>query len=110
MHSPSFPKPSWRFLQFLALTTTLVATVLTWTYDAPTHIPLSIPLSIPELTHWSFKHPIDELIAAAEADFGVVLAKEAKSLDVAAKAYRKRRGRHPPPGFEEWYNFTVEHD
>lgn len=30
-------------------------------------------------------------------------------MDAAAKAYRKRRGRHPPPGFEEWYNFTVEH-
>jgi hypothetical protein len=111
MRSPSFPKPSWRFLQFLALTTTLLVAIvfLTWTYGAPTHIPLSIPLSIPGLTHWSFKHPIDELIAAAEADFEAVLAKEVKSLGAAAKAYRKRRGRHPPPGFEEWYNFTVEH-
>lgn len=53
-------------------------------------------------------HPIDTLIANAERDFSAVLAKESRTLDEAAAAYRQRRGRHPPPGFDLWYNFAKE--
>ncbi|KAK3934962.1 hypothetical protein QBC46DRAFT_59525 [Diplogelasinospora grovesii] len=55
-------------------------------------------------------HPIDNLIRAAEKEFEDKLAKESKSLSDAAAAYRKRRGRHPPPGFKEWYEFAKEHN
>lgn len=51
-------------------------------------------------------HPIDSLIRVAEADFKSTIAKESSSLAEAAKAYRKRRGRHPPPGFDKWYEFA----
>ncbi|KAH9905578.1 glycosyltransferase family 90 protein [Xylariomycetidae sp. FL2044] len=53
-------------------------------------------------------HPIDHLIHTANKDFEGLLAKKATSLVEAAEAYRKRRGRHPPPGFEQWFNFAKE--
>lgn len=53
-------------------------------------------------------HPIDDLIARAEEDFAALVAKESKTLKEAAAAYRTRRGRHPPPGFDEWYRFAVD--
>lgn len=54
------------------------------------------------------KHPIDDLIKTAEQEFADKLAKETYTLSDAAAAYRKRRGRHPPPGFEEWHAFAQE--
>ncbi|KAI9801217.1 MAG: hypothetical protein M1825_003491 [Sarcosagium campestre] len=55
-------------------------------------------------------HPIDKLVASAEQDFHALLAKESKTLEVAAAAYRKRRGRHPPPGFKAWFEFAQKND
>lgn len=55
-------------------------------------------------------HPIDSLIKVADASFNDMLAKQSHTLEEAAAAYRKRRGRHPPPGFREWYNFAAEHN
>ncbi|CAJ2509698.1 Uu.00g147240.m01.CDS01 [Anthostomella pinea] len=55
-------------------------------------------------------HPIDQLIDGAEKDFTSMLAKQSRTLAEAADAYRKRRGRHPPPGFDKWYNFAKEND
>jgi len=51
-------------------------------------------------------HPIDVLIGGAEKTFEELLKKESHDLDSAAAAYRKRRGRHPPPGFNVWYSFA----
>ncbi|RYP33327.1 hypothetical protein DL767_004822 [Monosporascus sp. MG133] len=56
------------------------------------------------------RHPIDALIRTADDTFKAVLAKESKTLAEAADAYRKRRGRHPPPGFDKWYQFAVDND
>lgn len=53
-------------------------------------------------------HPIDELIRIAEKNFREVLSKESSTLNQAAKAYRERRGRHPPPGFDKWFKFAQE--
>lgn len=53
-------------------------------------------------------HPIDRLIDIADKQFADVLSQESHSLKDAAAAYRKRRGRHPPPGFDQWYAFASE--
>ncbi|KAF6789692.1 capsule associated protein [Colletotrichum sojae] len=53
-------------------------------------------------------HPIDTLIKEADETFEALLKKESKSLTEAAKAYRERRGRHPPPGFDAWFQFAQE--
>jgi hypothetical protein len=53
-------------------------------------------------------HPIDTLIERAEKEFQEVLKKETHDLKSAAKVYRERRGRHPPPGFDEWFKFAKD--
>lgn len=53
-------------------------------------------------------HPIDTLIEAAEDTFNELLNKESHDLKSAAAEYRKRRGRHPPPGFDVWFKFAQE--
>ncbi|KAK8087539.1 hypothetical protein PG997_002500 [Apiospora hydei] len=55
-------------------------------------------------------HPIDSLIKLAETQFSDAMAKESHTLEEAAKAYRARRGRHPPPGFKGWYEFAKKHN
>ncbi|PBP17347.1 capsular associated protein, partial [Diplocarpon rosae] len=53
-------------------------------------------------------HPIKTLIDAAGKTFDELLKKETHDLNSAAAAYRKRRGRHPPPGFDLWHKFAEE--
>ncbi|KAK2060090.1 capsular associated protein [Colletotrichum caudatum] len=54
------------------------------------------------------QHPIDTLIKEAGETFNELLKRETKTLPDAAKAYRERRGRHPPPGFDAWFQFAQE--
>ncbi|CAK7266338.1 hypothetical protein SEPCBS57363_002044 [Sporothrix epigloea] len=49
------------------------------------------------------EHPIGQLIKDAEQAFQEMLAEDPVSLSAAALTYRNRRGRHPPPGFDVWY-------
>jgi hypothetical protein len=53
-------------------------------------------------------HPIDTLMERAAKAQEELLKKESHDLKSAAAAYRKRRGRHPPPGFDVWYDFAKE--
>lgn len=55
-------------------------------------------------------HPIDKLIYDAQMNFAELIYKESKTIEDAAQAYRKRRGRHPPPGFDKWYKFATDHN
>lgn len=56
------------------------------------------------------RHPIEVLIEGAEKEFQKILSKETFDLKSAAQAYRQRRGRHPPPGFDKWFEFAQEND
>jgi Glycosyl transferase family 90 len=58
----------------------------------------------------SSAHPIDRLIERADKAFDEILNKQTHSLEGAADAYRKARGRHPPPGFDAWFKFAQERD
>ncbi|KAH8592326.1 glycosyltransferase family 90 protein [Bisporella sp. PMI_857] len=53
-------------------------------------------------------HPIDRLIDDAQKTFDELMKKQSNDLNTAAAEYRKRRGRHPPPGFDTWYAFAME--
>ncbi|KAG9251074.1 glycosyltransferase family 90 protein [Emericellopsis atlantica] len=55
-------------------------------------------------------HPLDRLIYDAEHTFAELLSKETRTLSEAAQAYRERRGRHPPPGFDRWFEFAQAND
>ncbi|KAI1844649.1 hypothetical protein JX266_009105 [Neoarthrinium moseri] len=48
-------------------------------------------------------HPISELIDGAFTSLSHLLCERSFSLEQAADRYRKRRGRHPPPGFDKWF-------
>ncbi|KAI9847314.1 MAG: hypothetical protein M1837_002901 [Sclerophora amabilis] len=51
-------------------------------------------------------HPIETLIKAAEAEYNLLMSKETHDVGAAAAEYRNRRGRHPPPGFQAWFEFA----
>lgn len=51
-------------------------------------------------------HPIDILIQQANEEWQHALSKDPADLPTAVEQYRGRRGRHPPPGFAEWYDFA----
>jgi Glycosyl transferase family 90 len=55
-------------------------------------------------------HPITTLIQNGEEQFSHLLSKETHDLAAAAQAYREARGRHPPPGFDTWYDVAKAHD
>lgn len=51
-------------------------------------------------------HPIDRLVYDAQHTFAEIISRQSNTLEDAAQAYRKRRGRHPPPGFDAWFKFA----
>lgn len=53
-------------------------------------------------------HPIDELIRKGKNRYRKLKKKQSNTLEEAAQAYRSRRGRHPPPGFDRWWAFAQE--
>ncbi|KAF1958069.1 hypothetical protein CC80DRAFT_40187 [Byssothecium circinans] len=55
-------------------------------------------------------HPIDYLIHEAKKTQKELLAKRTHDLGTTAEAYRKRRGRHPPPGFDKWFEYAKAHN
>ncbi|ETS82870.1 hypothetical protein PFICI_04746 [Pestalotiopsis fici W106-1] len=58
----------------------------------------------------SNKHPIEELMADARMRQETLLAARSWDLPTAAARYRKRHGRHPPPGFDAWLQYALDHD
>ncbi|KAJ4294344.1 hypothetical protein N0V90_008034 [Kalmusia sp. IMI 367209] len=52
-------------------------------------------------------HPIQRLMQEAQKRFDAVLQENPTSVEDAAKRYRLRRGRHPPPGFGAWYAYAA---
>ncbi|KAE8355554.1 hypothetical protein BDV28DRAFT_128673 [Aspergillus coremiiformis] len=55
-------------------------------------------------------HPIDGLIDHAQQEWDQLLSKQVRHLADATAEYRRRRGRHPPPGFDQWFTFAQQKD
>lgn len=55
-------------------------------------------------------HPIDDLIKDARLQFNMLMGKRSVTVEQAAARYRERRGRHPPPGFDKWFEVALEKD
>lgn len=51
----------------------------------------------------STRHPLDDVIGKAREAHQSRISKETTGIYEAVYAYRNRRGRHPPPGFEKWH-------
>ncbi|KAG6027333.1 hypothetical protein E4U41_000959 [Claviceps citrina] len=67
----------------------------------------SLRKTIPQAVH---HHPARKLMVEAKAHHDALLAKRSHSLEAAAAAYRTRRGRHPPPGFDLWFEGASKAD
>ena len=121
---PRFPRPRFKSLLYFA-TTIFCLLYLTLRYhediaEIPDRWPIFSPERATSLSspHAIFTkhddptqqlHPIDTLIERADGQFPELLAKETHGLQEAAQAYRARRGRHPPPWFDEWVKFAEDH-
>ncbi|KAI0395388.1 glycosyltransferase family 90 protein [Xylariaceae sp. FL0594] len=55
-------------------------------------------------------HPIEDLIHEAHMIQVDLLKEQSHDVAAAAARYRKRRGRHPPPGFDAWASYAFKHD
>lgn len=55
-------------------------------------------------------HPIDDLIATAEAQYQDVMARATFNLADAESTYIARRGRRPPPRFDIWFDYAQRHN
>ena len=63
---------------------------------------------IPTSLSFGFKHPIKKLMIDARLKQEALLEKRSFDVNTAAARYRERRGRHPPPGFEQWFEAAIE--
>ncbi|KAF4628383.1 hypothetical protein G7Y89_g9765 [Cudoniella acicularis] len=53
-------------------------------------------------------HPIVELLHRADGEFRALLNRETYDVAAAARQYREKRGRHPPPGFDKWWQYAYD--
>lgn len=60
----------------------------------------------PEPARQSETHPIARLMQEADARFRVYESAVSTSFGQTVEKYRSRYGRHPPPGFKDWYQFA----
>ncbi|EOA84657.1 glycosyltransferase family 90 protein [Exserohilum turcica Et28A] len=97
------------FLTGLGILLLNISLLLLWHVHTPPHVASHSALHAPRPDALG-AHPIDKLIADANEEFDELISKRATNLKSAAEAYRKRRGRHPPPGFDAWFDFAQKHD
>ena len=98
-----------RLSLFLAISCVLTISAFLWTLVPRDVTPVGIPhFNRPAPTPQT--HPIDTLMKKADREWHRLMAKETTDLESAAKAYRWRRGRHPPPGFDKWMEFAQQRD
>ncbi|CAK4030329.1 glycosyltransferase family 90 [Lecanosticta acicola] len=79
-----------------------------WSGPAAVAIPSSSTPNtrLPQIKHQNKDHPIDQLIVRANEGFRLLIGKKTENVHDAARAYRARRGREPPPHFDEWFEYA----
>ncbi|KAJ8294104.1 Beta-1,2-xylosyltransferase 1 [Rhodotorula toruloides] len=58
----------------------------------------------------TMRHPIHDLIANATKTWEDKLQRQSKTLEEAVREYKRRFGRRPPKGFDDWFRFAKEND
>ncbi|GAA6028212.1 hypothetical protein JCM8097_006919 [Rhodosporidiobolus ruineniae] len=58
----------------------------------------------------TMRHPIHDLIANATDAWEKKLARQSKTLEEAVREYKRRFGRKPPKGFDDWFRFAQDND
>jgi hypothetical protein len=80
-------------------------------WDTKINIPKmpSIP-SIPRPLTFGSEHPIKSMMKEARELQEERMSRRSFDVRIAAARYRARRGRHPPPGFDKWFQAAMEND
>ena len=68
---------------------------------------------LPSFTHQRTvldDHPIPHLMAEAEDNFKQLLSRQSTTLKKAVAEYKRRYGRNPPKGFDQWWDFARKHN
>ncbi|WPH04930.1 Beta-1,2-xylosyltransferase 1, protein [Acrodontium crateriforme] len=68
----------------------------------------AVPQLPADSNHFDEKHPIGRLSRDAEDRFQKYDVGRSKTFKETVQKYRLAYGRHPPPGFKEWYKFARE--
>jgi hypothetical protein len=55
-------------------------------------------------------HPITAMMQEAQEKFRNLMSRQSKTLNQAVAEYKKRYGRPPPKGFDDWYKFATENN
>ncbi|BGP24738.1 glycosyltransferase family 90 protein [Rhodotorula toruloides] len=58
----------------------------------------------------AMRHPIHDLIGNATKQWEAKLARQSKTLEEAVREYKRRFGRRPPKGFDDWFRFAKDND
>jgi len=114
----------WHRRLVAVVTLALLVTLLLWYKEDIREIPdrwhgplfnpepgssIKSPSDIFTASYKSRSHPINHLLDVAEVEAAGFIKKELHDVSAAAAAYRERRGRHPPPDFDEWFDFATAH-
>ncbi|CAM1508907.1 Fc.00g026460.m01.CDS01 [Cosmosporella sp. VM-42] len=95
------PRVTLRHVAIVVLFLFAIANVVLWHdtqfWDAPN---LRKPIG-------GYNHPIQKLMIEARTRHDEILSKRSTDLESAAARYRDRRGRHPPPGFDRWFQAAL---
>lgn len=98
-------------LVFLFLQAGLFAGNLSANNNVPTDRSTTVQLQLSRPTRLTgnvAEHPIPHLMDEAESRFRSLLSHQSRSLRAAVKEYKRRYGRNPPKGFDEWWRFAQE--
>jgi hypothetical protein len=93
-------------LVFIFLQAGLFAGNLSASNNVSTDPSTTVQLRSTRLTGSVADHPIPQLMDDAERRFRAVLSRQSRSLRASVKEYRRRYGRNPPKGFDEWWRFA----
>ncbi|EHY53266.1 hypothetical protein ABEF92_000859 [Exophiala dermatitidis] len=55
-------------------------------------------------------HPIERLMQEADKRWRTYESERSTTFGQVVEKYRSKYGRHPPPGFKDWYNFARDKD
>jgi len=90
--------------------TQAVAPQMSSTFDAPSKLQDWMPgtshFFMGTRTKEIIVHPIPKLMAEAQTKFKKMITGQSKTLAGAVKEYKRRYGRNPPKGFDEWFEFA----
>jgi hypothetical protein len=100
------PRILYRAILCFALFVIFVATAWLWQRTPQRLASISMPAAYEPPR--PVAHPIDYLMKKAYGTHRTILEKQTNDIKSASAAYRNRRGRHPPPGFDKWFQYAKD--